>query len=125
VYARCDEGAGVPLQPFRSLVAWCVAHVSTAVLEAHAARCGGELERIVPQLADRVAVSEPATSDDATERFLLFEAVADLLRRVAGDGLLVVMLDDLHWAEPTALSLLRHVTRSLADAPVLLIASYR
>ena len=55
---------------------------------------------------------------------MLFEAVADLLRRIAGDDVLVVMLDDLHWAEPTALSLLRHLVRALADAPVLLIVMF-
>jgi DNA-binding SARP family transcriptional activator len=125
LYARCDDGAAVPLQPFRSLVRWCVDHLSTVVLEAHVARCRGELQRVAPQLATRVAVPEPTTADDATERFLLFEAVADLLRRIAGSDVLVLMLDDLHWAEPTALSLLRHLTRSLADAPVLLIASHR
>jgi DNA-binding SARP family transcriptional activator len=125
LYARCDDGAAVPLQPFRSLLRWCVDHVSTVVLEAHAARCGAALQRVAPQLAVRVAVPEPSTPDDATDRFLLFEAVADLLRRMASDGLLVMMLDDLHWAEPTALSLLHHLTRSLRDAPVLLIASHR
>jgi DNA-binding SARP family transcriptional activator len=123
LYARCDEGAAVPLQPFRSMAGWGVEHVSTALLEAHVARCGGELQRVAPQLTARVAAPEPTVSDDATERFLVFEAVADLLRRIAGDGVLVVMLDDLHWAEPTALSLLRHLSRSLAVAPVLLIAS--
>ena len=125
LYARCDDGAAVPLQPFRSLLRWCVDHVSTVVLEAHAARCGGELQRVAPQLAVRLAVPEPTTADDATERFLLFEAVADLLRRIASNDLLVLMLDDLHWAEPTALSLLQHLTRSLGDARVLLIASHR
>ena len=125
LYARCDDGAAVPLQPFRSLVRWCVDHVSTVLLEAHVARCGGALQRIAPQLALRVAVPQPTTADDATERFLLFEAVADLLRRIASDELLVVMLDDLHMAEPTALSLLQHLTRSVGDAPVLLIVSHR
>jgi len=125
LYARCDEGAAVPLQPFRSLVGWCVEQVSTALLETHAARFGGELRRIAPQLAARIEVPDPTSSDDATERFLLFEAVADLLRRIAGADGLVVMLDDLHRAEPTALALLRHVTRALVDAPVLLIASFR
>ena len=125
VYGRCDEGAAVPLQPFRNLIGWCVGHASTALLEAHAARCGGELLRIAPQLAERVSTRDPTTSDGATERFLLFDAVADLLRRIAGDGVLVVMLDDLHWAEPTALALVRHVSRALADAPVVLIATYR
>lgn len=125
LYARCDDGAAVPLQPFRSLIGWCVEQVPTQLLEAHAARCGGELQRVAPQLAGRVSVPEPARSDDATERFMLFEAVADMLRRIAGNDGLVLMLDDLHWAEPTALSLVRHLTRALADAPVLLIASSR
>ncbi|TML18458.1 MAG: hypothetical protein E6G39_03195, partial [Actinobacteria bacterium] len=125
LYERCDDGAAVPLQPFRSLVGWCVEHVSTALLEAHVARCGGELLRIAPQLAARMPTRDPTSSDDATERFLLFEAVADLLRRLAGGDGLVVMLDDLHWAEPTAFALLQHLTRALVDAPVLLIASFR
>lgn len=63
--------------------------------------------------------------DDATERHLLFEAAADPLRRAASSGSLTLILDDLRWAEPTALLLLRHLGRALADAPVLLIASYR
>ena len=125
VYGRCDEGAAVPLQPFRGLIGWCVGHASTALLEAHAARYGGELLRIAPQLAERVSTPDPTTSDDATERFLLFDAVADVLRRIAGDRVLVVMLDDLHWAERTALALLRHLSRALADAPVVLIVTYR
>ena len=125
LYARCDDGAAVPLQPFRSLIGYCVDHVPTALLEAHTARCGGELQRIAPEIAVRVPIPELVSSDDATARYLLFEAVADLLRRVAADGVLVLMLDDLHWAEPTALSLLRHLTRALAAAPVLLIASSR
>lgn len=125
VYGRCDEGAAVPLQPFRGLIGWCVGHASTALLEAHVARYGGELMRIAPQLAERVSTRGPTTTDDATERFLLFDAVADVLRRIAGDGVLVVMLDDLHWAEPTALALLRHLAQALADAPVVLIVTYR
>lgn len=125
LYGRCDEGAAVPLQPFRGLIGWCVGHASTSLLEAHVARCGGELLRIAPQLAERVSTRDPTTSDGATERYLLFDAVADVLRRVAGDGVLVIMLDDLHWAEPTALALLRHLVQALADAPVVLIVTYR
>jgi len=51
----------------------------------------------------RVPTAPPPTeSDDATEQFLTFEAVADLLGRIAACGGLVLMLDDLHWTEPTA-----------------------
>ena len=35
------------------------------------------------------------------------------------------MFDDLQWAEPTALLMLRHIAHALADAPVLIVASSR
>ena len=103
----------------RSAASWdgAPSSVDPRLLEAHTARCGGELRRIAPQLAARVEVPEPTSSDDATERFLLFEAVADLLRRIVGGGGLVVMLDDMHWAEPTALALVRHVNRGSSTRP--------
>ena len=125
VYGRCDE-TGVPLQPFRSVLADCVEHAPVDLLAEHVARCGGELVRICPQLATRVETApDPTVSDDATERFLVFEAATDLLRRIATPRPLVLMFDDLQWAEPTALLMLRHITHALADAPVLIVASSR
>ncbi|MEN3272493.1 MAG: hypothetical protein V7636_1254, partial [Actinomycetota bacterium] len=55
----------------------------------------------------------------------LFEAIADLFRRVASSRCLIVILDDVQWAEPTGLLLLRHLSRTLADASVLLVIGYR
>ncbi len=125
VYGRCDE-TGVPLQPFRSVLADCVEHAPVGLLAEHVARCGGELVRICPQLATRVATApDPTVSDDATERFLVFEAATDLLRRIATPQPLVLMFDDLQWAEPTALLMLRHIRHALADAPVLIVAGSR
>jgi DNA-binding SARP family transcriptional activator/tetratricopeptide (TPR) repeat protein len=124
-YGRCDE-TGASLQPFRSILGACVDHAPMQVLTEHVARCGGELLRICPSLSARVAtMPAPTESDDATERFLAFEAAADLLVRIASARPLVVILDDLQWAEPTAILLLRHLARSLADAPVLLVLSSR
>ena len=125
VYGRCDE-TGVPLQPFRSVLADCVEHAPVDLLAEHVAWCSGELMRICPQLAMRVETApDPTVSDDATERFLVFEAATDLLRRIATPRPLVLMFDDLQWAEPTALLMLRHITHALADAPVLIVASSR
>ena len=39
--------------------------------------------------------------------------------------MLVLILDDLQWVEPTALLLLRQLVRTLADAPVLVLVSRR
>ena len=87
---------------------------------------GGELTRLCSRLATRVATTPaPTGSDDATERFLTFDAAVDLLRRIASRRPLVLILDDLQWAEPTALLLLRQLVRTLADAPVLVLVSRR
>ncbi len=126
VYGRCAEGAAVPLQPFRDIVGAIVDHAPLDLLSAHVATKGGELRRIAPQLAWRVPNAPlPTVTDEATERYVLFEAVVDLLRRVSQRCPLVLALDDLHWAEPTALLLLRHLARALNDAPVLAIVGYR
>ena len=124
-YGQCDE-TGVSLQPFRSLLSACVEHAPHRVLREHVAYHGGELARICPSLAVHVpTMPAPAASDDATERFLAFEAAADFLRTLAAARPLVLLLDDLQWAEPTALLFLRHLWRALTDAPVLFVLSSR
>ncbi|HEX4778309.1 MAG TPA: BTAD domain-containing putative transcriptional regulator, partial [Acidimicrobiia bacterium] len=125
LYGRCDE-AGVPLEPFRTLLGACVDHAPDDVLAEHVSRCGGELAHVCPRLPARVGTAPaPTESDDVTQRFLAFDAAADLLRRVAARRPLVVMIDDLQWAEATALLLLRHLAKALADAPVVLVVSRR
>ncbi len=125
LYGRCQDGPAAPLQPFRSLLDNLVEHAPMDVLEAHTARHGGRLERIAPRLGERIEVPKTEASDDGAERQLLFEAVGDMVARLARMKPLVVLLDDLQWAEPTALHLLRHLGATLVDEPVLLVLSAR
>jgi DNA-binding SARP family transcriptional activator len=125
VYGRCDDGAAVPLQPFRDVVGTLVDYAPKDVLRAHCERFGGELTRVAPHLLNRVWAPPPGGDGDSTERYQLFEAVADLLRRAAAGNPLLLVLEDLHWADTTALLLLRHLARALLDAPVLVLASFR
>ena len=125
VYGRCQDGPAVPLEPFRSLIGHLVEHAPADVLRAHASHCGGHLVRIAPRLADRIELSGAPVSDEATDRHLLFEAVSDVLSRLAAISPLVVLLDDVQWAEPTAVQLLRHLGRALVNVPVLLVLSAR
>jgi DNA-binding SARP family transcriptional activator/tetratricopeptide (TPR) repeat protein len=125
LYGRCDE-TGVPLEPFRTLLDSCVEHAPLDLLTEHVAQSGGELTRLCSRLATRVATTPaPTGSDDATERFLAFDGAVDLLRRMASRRPLALILDDVQWAEPTALLLLRQLVRTLAGAPVLVLVSRR
>ncbi|MFF0267649.1 ATP-binding protein [Kribbella sp. NPDC004536] len=63
-------------------------------------------------------------SDDAAARFRTYDLTARYLRRHADHGL-VVVLDDLHWADVSSLRLLLFVARQLHDVGVLVIGTCR
>jgi DNA-binding CsgD family transcriptional regulator len=60
-----------------------------------------------------------------TNQAALVQQVQDFFTALAPLRPVMVLLDDLHWADPASLDLLRFLARSLADQPVLLIATYR
>jgi len=122
---RCDEAVSVPLQPFRTIVERLVATADQDMLDQHTMVHGNVLSLMAPAFGRRAGTHSRVGVDDATERFLLFEAVADIIGRSGERQPLVLMLDDLHWAEPTALELLRHVVRVAPDARCLIVASTR
>ncbi len=134
VAGRCDEGESVVLKPFREIATFLVDHAPAALLEEHLCAAGPHVARLAPNLARRADVSDlaeeypansQAPSNDLTARYLLFEAMADLLRRFAKQQRVVLVLDDVQWAEPTTLLLLRHLNRALADTNIFLLVTYR
>ncbi len=75
---------------------------------------------LLPEVAEAVGVpdSSPAPED-------LYAAVWQLLARLARpDGALLV-LEDVHWADPDSLRLLSYLVGELADLPVWVVATYR
>jgi hypothetical protein len=81
---------------------------------------------LLPELAGTLgAAAEPSELDTDQARFRLFDALATLLATVAEQRPLVVVLDDLHWADASSLLALEFVARALPDIPLLAIAAYR
>ena len=69
-----------------------------------------------------------ATGDDpatAASQASLFTAVCEFFTQLAARQPLVLFLDDLHWADPASLDLLRYLARELAALPILLVVAYR
>jgi len=124
---RCDENVAAPFAPWIELLRFAVTHAPTELLTGHVDRHGGELTRIVPDLARRLDdVPAPRSVDPETERLALFDATTDLLEALSADAPAVVLLDDAHWADGTSLDLLRHVVRHLPQtSQVLIVVTYR
>ena len=123
---RCDEDLGVPYQPFVEALRQFVDHTPPHDLRGRLGRYGGELSRLVPEVADAVAgLPVPLSSDPETERYRLFDAVAAWLAAAAAEEPLLLVLDDLQWAAKPTLLLMRHVVRSADAKRLLVLGTYR
>jgi len=96
------------------------------VLSAHVQAHGAELARLIPALGKRLGDLPPPQSSDAdTERYLLFGSVLGLLADASATQPLVLVLDDLQWADKPSLQLLRHVVASDDIQRLLIVGTYR
>jgi len=81
-----------------------------------------ELARLLPGLAGA------APSDDGSDRPAqgrLFEAVLGLLDRLGSEAPVVLVLEDLHWADPSTRAFVAFLARSLCRERVLVVLTYR
>ena len=69
------------------------------------------------------SLSAVPSGDAAGERYRAFEAVRTLLEETAAERPVLLVLDDLHWADPDSLQLLRHLARMAHGARVLIAIS--
>ncbi len=116
------SGAVVPLAPVQGLV-----HRAYRQLGAEAVvRASGPY---LPALAALEPALAPGNDADAAGRAAdqpqLFAAVRHLLEQLAEPGLLIVVVEDVHWADDATVDLLRYLLLSLQDAPVLVLATVR
>jgi tetratricopeptide (TPR) repeat protein len=75
--------------------------------------------------ADVAGLGEPTAGADGEDRFALFDRVAQVLLRAAAERPLVIVLEDLHAADPTSLLLLELLAPRLRAAALLVLATYR
>jgi DNA-binding SARP family transcriptional activator len=118
--AECDEMVRPPLQPWVDIV--------TALLEQRGLTPEDALTRR-PKLAPLLAtgdVSEAdgwASSDEARHR--TFDAVRDLLDELGRACPIVIVIDDLQWADGPSLLLTRHLARRPGERGLLLLTTLR
>lgn len=125
LFGHAEEGLTSPYGLFAEALGPLVVHGPEDELRAHVAECGAHLGRMIPALGRRLPDLPPVPSGDAdTERFGLFTAVVGLLRRVGGERPVVLVLDDMQWADTASLQLLRHVAAD-ASLRLLVLGTYR
>lgn len=85
----------------------------------------GVLRSVVPDIATLLSrpIPEPPALDPQSAQARLLLLIENLL--VSQRQPLVLLLEDLHWAEPASLAVLQRLRRVVARHPLLVIGSYR
>jgi class 3 adenylate cyclase/DNA-binding CsgD family transcriptional regulator len=126
LYGACNEALRTPYRPLVEALEHLLRASAPAELLADLGPGGGELTRLVPDLEGRVGgLPAPVRGEPDSERLRLYGALADLLARAGRRRPLLVLLEDLHWADEATLLTLRHVAHEAADARMLLVATFR
>jgi DNA-binding CsgD family transcriptional regulator len=127
-WGRCYESAGAPpywpwVQIVRAYVRDCDAEQLHTAMGAGAA----DIADMVPEVWERLSdlPLPPRLDDPEQARFRLFDAVTAFLCRVARTSPLVLILDNLHWADKPSLLLLEFLASELDGSRVLVVGTYR
>ena len=123
---HCFEETLIAYQPFVEALQHFVVSCRPRELRAHLGRYSGELIRLVPEVKDRVPdLVAPLGGDAEGQRYRLFEAVSALLASAARRAPVLLVVEDLHWADKPTLLLLKDLVRARDQVPMLIIGTYR
>jgi predicted ATPase len=80
---------------------------------------------LLPDQAGKKTGKEPAKINPALDQAKIFEQYASVLKALSKDRTLILVLDDLQWADSGSLNLLFHLARDLKSSRILLLGTYR
>ncbi len=125
-WGRCREDEGAPAYwPWVQAIRSFVREADPVGLAWQMGGGAAEIAQLVPEVAERLDI-EPASAGDSEEaRFRLFDSVTSFLVAAARDRPIVIVLDDLHWADEPSLLLLKFAAREIGSSGLLVVGTYR
>ena len=115
-------GSELPYAPLLGVLRSLVRETDADQLEELVGAGGGELGRLVPELQGAGARIEVV---DPLAQARLFEALLGLFARAGRELPVVLVIEDLHWADPSTRGFLSFLVRNLGRERLLLVATYR
>ena len=122
---RCLEKDGDAYGPFREVLAAAVAASTAKSLQEAAGHHGPLLATLAPSLRQKMR-GMPAAPEVAADRIReqLFKALHAMLTGVQGNKPLLIVIDDMHWADEGTLMLLRDLAERINGSRMVVIATY-
>lgn len=118
----CSEAElALPYLPFLEAVGNYLATTDVSQLRDRIGSAAEELAQLFPQMGRPASIG----GDTAQAKLRLFESIMLLLRDAASSHALLLILEDIQWADPATRELLDYATRRLPSSNVLVVATYR
>jgi DNA-binding CsgD family transcriptional regulator len=116
-------GEGLPFTPLADALRSLMRDTAPEQLDEFVGAARPDLARLLPELdPDRTPGSAPL-GGGGTDR--LMELVLGVVERIAADAPLMLVIEDLHWADRSTLDLVALIVRALRAARVLAVVSFR
>jgi len=126
VGACLPAGSGaIPYAPFVEALRGLTRSVEPARLAALLGPARNEVARLLPEVAPRTDDAPLRLEFDRAGQTRLFEALLAVIERQARIGPVVLIIEDIQWADDGTRGLLGFLSRNLRTAPVLLLVTFR
>ena len=127
LFGRCYESEGaVPYSPFVEMLEQALAIMPPEVVRDDLADDAAEVARMVPELRRRFPdIEEPLDLPPEQQRRYFFNAVGSFVARASKRFPLVLVMDDVHWADEPTLLLIEHMAALMSELRVLGVGTYR
>ena len=125
---RCFEQSGpAPYWPWAQVLRAHVRDSAAVQLYAEMPLEAAVIADLVPEVRDTLSTlpMPPPLTHPAQGRLRLFDAITTFFKRAAQRQPLVLVLDNLHWADPSSLLLLTFLAEELAASRLLVLGTYR
>jgi class 3 adenylate cyclase len=124
---RCYESGGAPAYwPWVQVVRSYAHERDPDDLRSELGSGASAIAQVVPEIAARVVgLDSPPALEPEQARFRLFDSITAFLKNAAQRQPLLLVLDDLHWADEPSLLLLRYLAAEMTVGRIVVIATYR
>ena len=127
LWGRCNRAEGAPpYWPWVQILRALLSDLGGTDFGRLAGSGLNDVLQVIPQLAsDFPDVAPLPTSDQQAARFRTYDSVVHLVLAAAAERPILLVLDDLHWADTPSLLLLQLLTESLPGSAAMVVGTYR
>jgi class 3 adenylate cyclase/tetratricopeptide (TPR) repeat protein len=126
LFGRCEADVTTPYRPFVEALGHLVREADDELLAAIGPHVLAELVPVVPDAAARLALpSVDRRGETDIDRFVLMNAIRSALARTAAVVPVLLIIEDLHWADEATRHTVRHLAQAADEMALTIVANYR